>query len=172
MPSEQSAALRATRTGPWSVVWQQTHRSTPCVTCFEGISPLAAEPTTSRPGVQARHLGDISHLVDVVRTPSRHDRSDTKLKECSVTHLTQAAAGPLSVSATNPRYFTLTSGDRAGQAVHLTGSHIWNNLHDRMGPARRPQPSQSGSTTTATFVSSPSGATTSSVSGVGRMSAR
>ena len=40
------------------------------------------------------------------------------------------ATGPLTVSAANPRYFTA-----AGQeAVYLTGSHIWNNLHDGMGP--------------------------------------
>ena len=44
------------------------------------------------------------------------------------------AAGPLAVSARNPRYFTPMSGPRAGRAVYLTGSHIWNNLHDGMGP--------------------------------------
>jgi hypothetical protein len=45
------------------------------------------------------------------------------------------AAGPLTVSATNPRYFTAAAGDSAGEAaVYLTGSHIWNNLHDGMGP--------------------------------------
>jgi hypothetical protein len=44
-------------------------------------------------------------------------------------------AGPLTVSAANPRYFTAAAGDTAGQrAVYLTGSHIWNNLHDGMGP--------------------------------------
>jgi len=44
-----------------------------------------------------------------------------------------AAAGPLVVSAANPRYFTIASGN-ARRAVYLTGSHIWNNLHDGMGP--------------------------------------
>jgi hypothetical protein len=44
------------------------------------------------------------------------------------------AAGPLVVSAANPRYFTVASGDGAGRAVYLTGSHIWNNLQDGMGP--------------------------------------
>ena len=44
------------------------------------------------------------------------------------------ADGPLAVSTRNPRYFTPTSGPRAGRAVYLTGSHIWNNLHDGMGP--------------------------------------
>jgi hypothetical protein len=50
-----------------------------------------------------------------------------------------AATGPLRVSAANPRYFTAAAGDTAGQkAVYLTGSHIWNNLHDGMGPAPQP----------------------------------
>ena len=41
----------------------------------------------------------------------------------------------LQVSAANPRYFTAAAGDTADQkAVYLTGSHIWNNLHDGMGP--------------------------------------
>ncbi|SHN75324.1 hypothetical protein [Cryptosporangium aurantiacum] len=44
------------------------------------------------------------------------------------------ADGPLAVATRNPRYFTPTSGPRAGRAVYLTGSHIWNNLHDGMGP--------------------------------------
>ena len=44
------------------------------------------------------------------------------------------AAGPLVVSDTNPRYFAVASGDAAGRAVYLVGSHIWNNLHDGMGP--------------------------------------
>jgi hypothetical protein len=43
------------------------------------------------------------------------------------------AAGPLVVSKTNPRYFTGASEpDR--KAVYPTGSHIWNNFHDGMGP--------------------------------------
>jgi hypothetical protein len=43
--------------------------------------------------------------------------------------------GPLRVLAANPRYFTAAAGDTADQkAVYLTGSHIWNNLHDGMGP--------------------------------------
>jgi hypothetical protein len=45
----------------------------------------------------------------------------------------RTAAGPLRVSTTNPRYFTASS-DGLGAAVYLTGSHIWNNLHDGMGP--------------------------------------
>lgn len=45
------------------------------------------------------------------------------------------AAGPLVVSVANPRYFTVASGNAAGQkVVYLTGSHIWNNLHDGLGP--------------------------------------
>ena len=42
------------------------------------------------------------------------------------------APGPLVVSTTNPRYFTLASDER--RAIYLTGSHIWNNFHDGMGP--------------------------------------
>jgi hypothetical protein len=46
-----------------------------------------------------------------------------------------AAAGPLVVSSANPRYFTVASGSAAdGKAIYLTGSHIWNNFHDGMGP--------------------------------------
>src|SRR5690242_21642120 len=46
-----------------------------------------------------------------------------------------AAAGPLTVSKRNPRYFTVASGSGTDErAVYLTGSHIWNNLHDGMGP--------------------------------------
>jgi Family of unknown function (DUF6298) len=46
-----------------------------------------------------------------------------------------AARGPLVVSAVNPRYFTAAAGGTADRkAVYLTGSHIWNNLHDGMGP--------------------------------------
>ena len=46
---------------------------------------------------------------------------------------TSYAAGPLVVSSTNPRYFTVASEpDR--KAIYLTGSHIWHNFHDGMGP--------------------------------------
>src|SRR6266545_3479352 len=44
------------------------------------------------------------------------------------------APGPLTVSPANPRYFTVAGTD--GPAVYLTGSHIWNNLHDGLGPGR------------------------------------
>jgi hypothetical protein len=44
------------------------------------------------------------------------------------------AAGPLVVAEANPRYFTVASGDAGRRAVYLTGSHIWNNLHDGLGP--------------------------------------
>lgn len=45
--------------------------------------------------------------------------------------------GPLVVSPRNPRYFTHRD-DPSGRAVYLTGSHIWNNLHDGMGPGAEP----------------------------------
>lgn len=46
---------------------------------------------------------------------------------------TSYAAGPLVVSKTNPCYFTAAS-DPERKAIYLTGSHIWNNFHDGMGP--------------------------------------
>jgi hypothetical protein len=51
-----------------------------------------------------------------------------------MTSMPRPAAGPLVVSTPNPRYFTPARGPGAGRAVYLTGSHIWNNLHDGMGP--------------------------------------
>ena len=46
-----------------------------------------------------------------------------------------AAAGPLVISKANPRYFAVRSKDGGeGRLVYLTGSHIWNNFHDGMGP--------------------------------------
>ena len=45
------------------------------------------------------------------------------------------AIGPLVVSKANPRYFTVESASGSDQkAIYLTGSHIWNNFHDGMGP--------------------------------------
>ena len=44
-----------------------------------------------------------------------------------------AATGPLVVAQDNPRYFAI-AGDENKQAVYLTGSHIWSNFHDGMGP--------------------------------------
>jgi hypothetical protein len=46
-----------------------------------------------------------------------------------------AARGPLIVASANPRYFTVAGDGR--KAVYLTGSHIWNNLHDGLGPGQR-----------------------------------
>ena len=43
------------------------------------------------------------------------------------------AIGPLVVSKSNPRFFTIASNPD-GKAIYLTGSHIWNNFHDGMGP--------------------------------------
>ncbi len=58
-------------------------------------------------------------------------------------------AGPLVVSADNPRYFTIESGKAAdGGAIYLTGSHIWNNFHDGLGPgadcAKKPEQNDYG----------------------------
>src|SRR5919109_619899 len=47
----------------------------------------------------------------------------------------RSAPGPLTVSQSNPRYFTVASNNETAQrAIYLTGSHIWNNFHDGMGP--------------------------------------
>lgn len=42
-------------------------------------------------------------------------------------NLSYASMGPLKVHPTNPRYFA----DGEGNAVYLTGSHVWYNLQDR-----------------------------------------
>jgi hypothetical protein len=42
-------------------------------------------------------------------------------------------AGPLVVCAENPRYFAVEH-DAEPRAVLLTGSHVWNNVHDGLGP--------------------------------------
>ena len=44
----------------------------------------------------------------------------------ATTSARSAAKGPLTVLATNPRWF----GDGTGNAVFLSGSHTWNNLQD------------------------------------------
>ena len=64
-------------------------------------------------------------------TRTKHSQT-TRQSSTSNSH---GAAGPLVVSEVNPRYFTVASGDADEQrAVYLTGSHIWNNFHDGMGP--------------------------------------
>jgi len=56
-----------------------------------------------------------------------------KSKTSRATKVKSEAAGPLVVSKTNPRYFTVAS-EPEQKAIYLTGSHIWNNFHDGMGP--------------------------------------
>src|SRR6185503_2941112 len=48
-------------------------------------------------------------------------------------HAKTETVGPLIVSKTNPRYFTVASAAEQ-KAIYLTGSHIWNNFQDGMGP--------------------------------------
>ena len=64
--------------------------------------------------------------------------SDNKAKAVPATNDTASfgpAAGPLVVSQTNPRYFTVAAGDVAHRrVVYLTGSHVNNNFHDGSGP--------------------------------------
>ena len=39
------------------------------------------------------------------------------------------------VSAKNPRYFPIEASRAADEhVVYLTGSHVWNNFHDGLGP--------------------------------------
>ena len=66
------------------------------------------------------HDGPEADAADVASTSSKPGRRP------------YSARGPLVVSRVNRRYFTVASHDR--KAVYLTGSHIWNNLHDGMGP--------------------------------------
>lgn len=48
-----------------------------------------------------------------------------------------AAPGPLAVSRENPRYFAVASAEGSERrAIYLTGSHIWNNFHDGLGPGK------------------------------------
>jgi hypothetical protein len=57
----------------------------------------------------------------------------THTKREQASHLT--IAGPLTVSTKNPRYFAVDANVPGQErAVFLTGSHIWNNLQDGMGP--------------------------------------
>jgi len=48
-----------------------------------------------------------------------------------------AARGPIAVSRDNPRYFAVAdSSGHERRAIYLTGSHIWNNFQDGLGPGR------------------------------------
>ena len=44
------------------------------------------------------------------------------------------ASAPLVVSKKNPRYFATEDDAGHERLVYLTGSHIWNNFHDGLGP--------------------------------------
>lgn len=65
------------------------------------------------------------------RTITAPDRAAGR-EQTAPTH-PSSGAGPLVVSARNPRCFTHRD-DPGERAVYLTGSHIWNNLQDGMGP--------------------------------------
>jgi hypothetical protein len=76
--------------------------------------------------------------------------SDNGAKAVPATNATASsgpAAGPLVVSVTNPRYFTVAASDVAHRrAVYLTGSHVNNNFHDGSGPgadcSETPEPNE------------------------------
>jgi hypothetical protein len=67
--------------------------------------------------------------------------SDNEAKAVPATNATASsgpATGPLVVSETNPRYFTVAASDVANRrAVYLAGSHVNNNFHDGSGPGLR-----------------------------------
>ena len=66
----------------------------------------------------------------------------TKYDNSQTSQHSLIAAGPLVVSQANPRYFTVAS-EPDQKAIYLTGSHMYNNLQDGMGPgadcAERPE---------------------------------
>src|SRR5438874_2620622 len=60
--------------------------------------------------------------------------SDTNPKKQDLV-FPEDACGPLVLSKANPRYFMVASARASDQkAIYLTGSHIWNNFHDGLGP--------------------------------------
>ena len=65
----------------------------------------------------------------VARSPSfvgeRHERSSAESNK---------APGPLVVSSRNPRYFAVREG--TDERAVYPASHLWNNLHDGMGPGK------------------------------------
>lgn len=58
-------------------------------------------------------------------------------------NLTDQLPGALTVSKTNPRYFAVKDENGQERAVYLTGSHIWNNFQDGLGPGREAEPDES-----------------------------
>src|SRR5947209_2860848 len=86
-------------------------------------------------GFRKRRAAPIVMVQDAALTriyPAPHDWRDDAMSDAN-TKRTQAA-GPLVVSRENPRYIAVAHGADAGRAVYLTGSHIWNNFHDGLGP--------------------------------------
>jgi len=53
-------------------------------------------------------------------------RPESDLMKAGYRSSSEKRMGPLTVSATNPRYFA----DASGRAVYLAGAHTWNNLVD------------------------------------------
>src|SRR5882724_7749637 len=100
----------------------------------------------NRPAPPAAHRpppGDVSATWQMIRdraTSRLQCRAESREDAEIMTFTPIRADGPLAVSSRNPRYFTPIAGPRAGRAVYLTGSHIWNNLHDGMGPGRAGAP--------------------------------
>ena len=84
---------------------------------------------------------------------------------------TGPAAGPLAVSETNPRYFTVASRAATDRrAVYLTGSHVNNNFGSGVPAPIAPGP-PSRTTSALTSGSSRSAGTTLSGRGAGSLRA-
>jgi hypothetical protein len=74
----------------------------------------------------AQRVGATLHDTSNHRAPMPNSKSQTELDR---------APGPLVVSPINSRYFAVQSSEGPERrAVYLTGSHIWNNLQDGLGP--------------------------------------
>src|SRR5581483_8115399 len=60
----------------------------------------------------------------------------TYMKEITIMHSKHIdqTSGPLVVSEMNPRYFATQDEVGNERIVYLTGSHIWNNFQDGLGP--------------------------------------
>jgi hypothetical protein len=101
-------------------------------------------PASATRGRNLGHLADVpsaeqgqdsTDAMHAMRSRTREEELMTSSESRSSGQVT--VAGPLTVSVANPRYFTPSAGDNADRkAVYLTGSHVWNNLHDGMGPGR------------------------------------
>ena len=78
----------------------------------------------------------VSSMLVIVPASNAGERAPTAAADTASPSMKPGfAPGPLVVSAKNPRYFTVGAGRAADEhVVYLTGSHVWNNFHDGLGP--------------------------------------